>query len=112
MRTCLVVANERIHEANTERTLGYALVDALETHSFGNIHKLLTILKDTFSLTDVIWVERHEILRDIFSIRYRESHGNMPVNERIFLPEGDSSEPYIIPDFFSEGNAHIYPLVS
>ena len=88
MRTCLAVANERIHEANIERTLGYALVDALETQSFGNVHKLLTVLKDTFSLSDVIWIERHEVLSDVFSIKYRESHGNTPVNERIILPVG------------------------
>lgn len=73
MRFCLSVASERIQEANTERTLGYVLIDALETQSFGNIHTLLTILKNTFSVTDVVWIERHEVLTDIFAIKYRES---------------------------------------
>ena len=99
MRSCLAVTNERIQEANTERTLGYALVDALETHSIGNIHTLLTILKDTFSLADVVWIERHQILQDVFAIKYRESHGSSPVNERIDLPNRRSRVPYKILDF-------------
>lgn len=73
MRACLVVTNERINEANTERTIAYTLVDALENHTYGTIPTLLTTLKNTFSFQDVIWIERHEVLADIFSIRYQES---------------------------------------
>jgi hypothetical protein len=112
MRSCLAVTNERILEANTERTLGYSLLDALETWSLTNIPTLLTTLKTTFGITDVLWIERHEILHDIFSVRYRDSQGISPVNERISLPNGDSHEPYTLPDFLSKGYAHIYPLVS
>ena len=50
-----------------------ALMDALETESFGNIPTLLKTLKTIFSLDDVIWIERHEVLHDIFSVRFRES---------------------------------------
>ena len=112
MRSCLAVTNERIQEANTERTLGYALVDALETHSIGNIHTLLTILKDTFSLSDVAWIERHQILQDVFAVKYRESHGSSPVNEKIDLPNRRSRVPYKIPDFAPWKFGHIYPLLS
>lgn len=112
MRSCLAVTNERIQEANTERTLGYALVDALETHSIGNIHTLLTVLKDTFSLSDVMWIERHEILSDIFAVKYRESHGNIPVNERIDLLNRKSKVPYTLPEFIPGKFAHVYPLLS
>jgi hypothetical protein len=101
MRSCLAVTNERIQEANTERTLGYALVDALETHTIGNIHTLLSILKKTYSLIDVLWIERHEILHDIFAVKYRESHGNALVNEKIEIPNRASLESYILPDFLS-----------
>lgn len=92
MRACLAVTNERILEANTERTLSYAFLDALETGRFGTIPTLLTTLKSTFSLEDALWIERHEILTDIFSIRYRESYGIAPVNERISIPNGDAKE--------------------
>ena len=73
MRACLSTTNERIKEANTERSIGYALVDALETNTFGNIPTLLSTLKNTFSLTDVLWIERHEVLPDLFALKYRES---------------------------------------
>jgi hypothetical protein len=112
MRSCLAVTNERIQEANTERTLGYALVDALETHTIGNIYTLLSILKKTFSLTDVVWIERHEVLHDIFAVKYRESHGNTLVNEKIDVPNRTSLEPYVIPDFLAPGFSHVYPLLS
>lgn len=112
MRSCLAVTNERIIEANTERSISYSLMDALEHHSFGSIPTLLTILKDTFSLQDAIWIERHEVLHDIFSLRYRESHGNLPVNERITLPQGSSESPYTLPEFLGEWQAHIFPLTS
>jgi hypothetical protein len=112
MRSCLAVTNERIQEANTERTLGYALVDALETHTIGNIYTLLSTLKTTFALSDVIWIERHEILHDIFAVKYRESRGNILVNEKIEVPNGSSLEPYVISDFLAPGFAHIHPLFS
>jgi hypothetical protein len=102
MRSSLAVTNERIVEANTERSISYSLMDALEHHSFGSIPKLLTILKETFSLQDVIWIERHEILHDIFSLKYRESTGTQPINERITLPQGNSDEPYTLPEFLGE----------
>ena len=39
MRACLAVTNERINEANTERTIAYTLVDALEiTHLVRSQH--------------------------------------------------------------------------
>lgn len=99
MRSCLAVTNERIIEANTERSISYSLMDALEHHSFGSIPTLLTILKDTFSLKDIIWIERHEILHDIFSLKYRESQGSNPIHERITLPQGNSEAPYVLPEF-------------
>lgn len=112
MRACLAVTTERIREANTERTLWYALVDALETQSYGNIPALLTILKDTFNLEDVIWVERHEILQDVFAIKYKYSHGSNPVNERVVIPGWDAKKPYYLSDFIPDKYTHVYPLCS
>jgi hypothetical protein len=86
MRSCLAVTNERIGEANIERTIGYTLVDALENKTFGTIPALLSTLKKTFSLSDVLWIERHEVLHDIFSLRFRESKGNLMINERLQNP--------------------------
>jgi hypothetical protein len=111
MRACLAVTNERITEANTERTLGYTLVDALEKDTFDSIPALLSTLKTTFSLTDVIWIERHEVLADIFSVRYRESSGNMPVNLRVELDK-HKKEPYVLENTFESPYAHVYPLIS
>lgn len=112
MRACLSTTNERIKEANTERSIGYALVDALETNTFGNIPTLLTTLKNTFSLTDVLWIERHEVLSDLFALKYRESLWNIPVNERIKNPISEKS--YIcIKNFIDiEWYSHIFPLSS
>ncbi len=73
LRACLAVTNERVKEANMERTVGYALIDGLETGHFRTIPTLLSTLKDTFSLEDVVWIERHEVLHDIFSVRFRAS---------------------------------------
>ena len=86
MRACLAVTNERIKEANMERTLGYALMDGLESGHFHTIPTLLDTLKNTFSLEDVVWIERHEVLRDIFSVRFRASSGNFMINERLRHP--------------------------
>jgi hypothetical protein len=111
MRTCLSVTNERINEANTERTLGYTLVDALEKETFDSIPALLSTLKTTFSLSDVLWIERHEVLHDIFSIKYRESTGAMPVNLRVELDK-HKKESYTLTSMFDAPYAHVYPLVS
>lgn len=112
MRACLSTTNERVREANTERSIGYALVDALETHTFGNIPTLLSTLKNTFSLTDALWIERHEVLHDLFALKYQESRGNIPVNERIDMQKyGDHY--LVVQDFpHLQGYAHIFPLVS
>jgi hypothetical protein len=111
MRCCLAVTNERINEANTERTIGYTLVDALENNTFGTIPALLTTLKNTFALSDVVWIERHEVLHDIFSVRYQESSGNTPVNTRISFNH-HLKEPFLDTKMFPGKIAHIYPLVS
>ncbi len=112
MRACLSTTNERVKEANMERSIGYALVDALEAHTFGNIPTLLSTLKTTFSLADVLWIERHEVLHDLFALKYRESHGNIPVNERLHSPIPENS--YICVKDFGDipGYSHIFPLVS
>jgi hypothetical protein len=111
MRCCLAVTNERINEANTERTLGYTLVDALEKWTFDTIPWLLSTLKTTFSLTDILWVERHQVLHDVYALRYRETRGNTPVNERIILDK-HKKEPYTQEDIYESPYAHIYPLIS
>lgn len=111
MRACLAVTNERIREANMERTIGYALVDGLETGHFRTIPTLLSTLKNTFSLTDVIWIERHEVLQDIFSIRFRETSGTFMINERLRHPlevTGYAVEKWL----FWTGYAHIFALES
>jgi CRP-like cAMP-binding protein len=111
MRTCLAVTNERINEANTERTLGYTLVDALEKETFDSIPALMTTLRNTFELMDVLWIERHEVLKDIFAIKYRESAGNIPVNLQIDL-DVTQKTPYTLRDQFDAPYAHIYPMIS
>ncbi|GAB0175131.1 MAG: hypothetical protein HHAS10_10100 [Candidatus Altimarinota bacterium] len=111
MRACLAITNERINEANTERTIAYTLVDALENNTFGTIPALLTTLKNTFSLVDVLWIERHEVLKDIYSIRYQESHGHAPVNARISFNK-HQKEPFVDENLVDRGISHVFPLVS
>lgn len=111
MRACLAVTNERINEANTERTIAYTLVDALENNTFGTIPALLTTLKNTFSLVDVLWIERHEVLTDIYSIRFQESYGNTPVNARISFNK-HQKEPFVDENLVDTGISHVFPLVS
>jgi CRP-like cAMP-binding protein len=111
MRACLAVTSERIAEANTERTLGYTLVDALENRDFESIPALLSTLSKTFSVSDAIWIERHEVLHDIFAMRYRDSHGPIPVNTRVTL-DHHRKEPYVEEWLFDSGYSHIYPLCS
>jgi hypothetical protein len=111
MRACLAVTNERINEANTERTIAYTLVDALENNTFGTIPALLTTLKNTFSLVDVLWIERHEVLTDIYSIRFQESYGNTPVNARISFNK-HQKEPFVDENLVDTGFSHVFPLVS
>lgn len=83
MRVCLATTNDRIREANIERTLDYALSDTIESDPTRSIPKLLDTLRHIFALSDVIWIERHKILDDVYAIRYRASLGAIPVNERI-----------------------------
>lgn len=83
MRACLASANERIHEANMERTIDYTLADALETDRNQSIPKMLETLKKIFHVPDIIWIERHQILTDIYAVRYRSNMGVTPVNEKI-----------------------------
>lgn len=54
------------------------------------IPKLLETLKNTFSLSDVVWIERHEVLTDTFSVRFRASSGTFMINERLRHPLGIS----------------------
>lgn len=111
MRACLAVANERLSEANVERILAYGLSDALESNSFGTIPKLLSTLRDTFSLEDVLWIERHEVLQDIFAIRYRASLDNNLVNERVADIQKDH-EPYMRENWLWDGYFHVFPFIS
>lgn len=111
MRSCLAVTNERIGEANIERTIWYTLVDALENKTFGTIPALLATLKKTFSLSDTLWIERHEVLHDIFSLRFRESSGSLMINERIqnlIVSSWYTTEKWL----FGDGYAHIFPFES
>lgn len=111
MRACLSVTNERVSEADTERTIAYTLVDALENNTFGTIPALLTTLKNTFSLIDVLWIERHEVLTDIYSIRYQESYGQTPVNARISFNK-HQKEPFVDENLVDTGISHVFPFVS
>ncbi len=83
MRACLATANERIREANIERTLNYTLADTLETDGTHGIPKVLETLQKTFSLKEILWIERHEILKDVYSLKYRSGAGITPVNEKV-----------------------------
>jgi flavorubredoxin len=73
MRACLASTNIRIREANMERTIDYTLVDTIESDVSHSIPKMLENLKKTFSVPEILWVERHEILKNVFSLRYRSN---------------------------------------
>lgn len=83
MRACLATTNERIHEANMERTINYTLSDVIESDTSHSIPKMLETLKKIFSVPEIIWIERHEVLKDIYAVRYRSNLGITPVNEKI-----------------------------
>ncbi len=71
MRACLSTTNDRIHEANIERTIDYTLADTIESDPARSIPKMLDTLKKIFALPEVLWIERHEILEDVYSLKYR-----------------------------------------
>ena len=73
MRACLATTNDRIREANIERTIDYTLTDVIESDPTRSIPRMLEILKKTFSVPEIFWIERHEILHDVFSLRYRSN---------------------------------------
>lgn len=73
MRACLSTTNDRIREANIERTLNYTLTDTIESDPTRSIPKMLETLQKIFTLPEVLWIERHEILEDIYSLKYRSN---------------------------------------
>ncbi len=83
MQASLISTNTRLREANLERTLDYALSDYFEKHINEGVVPCLKLLKKTFHLKDVIWIERHKILKDVYAIKYIASNGDEPINERI-----------------------------
>lgn len=112
MRACLATANERIREANIERTLDYTLIDTIESDTTRSIPKMLKILQDTFSLPEVLWIERHEILENVYSLRYRSTLGIVPVNERIDMEHYEQESYFHETDFLGTKHAHIFRLTS
>ncbi len=104
MQACLISTNTRLREANLERTLDYALSDYFEKHITEGVAPCLKLLKKTFHLKDVIWIERHKILKDVYAIKHIASNGEVPINERIDIEKelvGDlrsmENFPYGIP---------------
>lgn len=71
MRACLASTNDRIREANMERTIDYTLSDTIESDTSRSIPKMLETLKKIFDVPDIFWIERHQILRDVYAIKYR-----------------------------------------
>lgn len=112
MRACLATSNERIREANIERTIDYTLTDALEADETKSIPKMLEILRKIFSLPELIWIERHEILEDVYSIRYRTQSGSLPVHEKIDMKKYEGVAYIYESSFLDIKHAHIFPLTS
>ena len=112
MRACLATTNDRIREANIERTINYTLTDVIESDPTRSIPRMLEILKKTFSVPEIFWIERHEILHDIFSLKYRSNHGVIPVNEKIDMRKYMDLKYIHETGFLGEGHAHIFPLSS
>lgn len=83
MRACLASTNDRIREANMERTIDYTLSDTIESDTSRSIPKMLETLKKIFGVPDIFWIERHQILKDVYAIKYRSNQGVVPVNERV-----------------------------
>lgn len=112
MRACLATTNDRVREANIERTINYTLSDVIESDTYKSIPKMLETLKKTFSVPEIFWIERHEILHDVYSLRYRSNLGVIPVNEKVNMKKF-IGEKYIHETvFLGEAHAHIFGLSS
>jgi hypothetical protein len=112
MRACLATTNERIREANMERTIDYTLADTIESDISRSIPKMLETLKKIFSVPEILWIERHEILKDIYSVKYRSNLGITPVNEKINMHKYLEKKYIHETGFLGEGHAHIFGLIS
>lgn len=113
MRACLATSNERIREANIERTIDYTLIDTIESDRTGSIPKMLEILRKTFAVPEVLWIERHEILEDVYSLKYRSTLGITPVNERIHHMQSYEHQEYSHETgFLGIEHAHVFRIMS
>lgn len=112
MRACLSTTNDRIYEANIERTIDYTLADVIESDPARSIPKMLGTLKKIFSIPEIFWIERHEILEDVYSLKYRSSMGNTPVNEKIDMSKYREEKYSHATGFLGESHAHIFSLSS
>ncbi len=77
-------------ESNIERMLLYTMSNYLETHT-RNILPLLTSMKQLFSIHEVLWIERHEVLEELYILRH-SSESPTPINTKTetFLKNQDA----------------------
>lgn len=100
---CLLSSNSRINEANIERMLLYTMGEYLEDHEQKNVIPLLQSMKHLFDMNSIYWIERHEILEDVFAIRY-SSENIYPINELIDMKPYKDKEWICIRGFEWENN--------
>ncbi len=107
---CLFSSNKRIGEANIERMLLYTMDEYIENHDQKNIIPLLQSMKELFSMEAVYWIERHEILENVFAIRY-SSENNLPINELINMKPFQGKEGTCVREFDGRaGCTFIFPI--